>query len=137
MVTEQDEPLEELLKDPRVLIGIAPLSFQSGMTIATSRMIGFGNEIPVVVYTSTYAALAGDANLFKLWPPSANKPRNRRIVAVLCVFAGAIVATWIEVASIGMMATLWMGMGTKLVLACSVALLLPQKEISKGECSKA
>ena len=137
MLTDTHEQQEVLLKDPRVLIGIAPLSLQSGMTIATSRMIGFGNEIPVVVYTSTYAALAGDKNLFKLWPPSANKPRNRRIVAVVCVFVGAIIATWVEIKSVGMVAVLWMAAGIKFVLAAVVALILQTDTNEKAEKSKA
>lgn len=137
MITDADEDPHALLADARILIGIAPLAFQSGMTIATSRMIGFGNEIPVTVYTSTYAALAGDPELFKLWPPSANKSRNRRIVAVICVFAGALIATWIEVKSIGMTAVLWMAAGIKLLLAVTVAILFPQKEPTHPIESKA
>ncbi|KAL9083603.1 MAG: hypothetical protein Q9159_005674 [Coniocarpon cinnabarinum] len=137
IVTESDEGIDALLRDPRLLNGIAPLSFHSGMTIAVSRLLGYVNELPVVVYTTTYAALAGDQDLFKMWPPSANKPRNRRIVAVLCVFAGAVASTWIELRSVGMLATLWLAAGIKLVLAFTVGGLLPQWEQPGLDASEA
>lgn len=137
MVTDADEDPHLLLADPRILIGIAPLSFQAGMTIATSRMIGLGNEIPVVVYTSTYAALAGDPKLFTLWPPNANKPRNRRAIAVICIFCGALTATWIEARSVGMLAILWMAAGIKLLLVGVAAFILPQKPPPETETDKA
>ena len=137
MLTDEKDDAQALFTNARIMIGIAPLAIQSGMTIATSRIIGLGNEIPVVVYTSTYAALAGDPNLFKLWPPSANKPRNRRIVAVICVFGGALVATWLEARSIGMIAVLWMSAGIKLVLALMVAIVIPRQEERKSSTPKA
>jgi uncharacterized membrane protein YoaK (UPF0700 family) len=113
-----------VLRDPRILIPIGPLAFQSGATITTSRLIGFGNEIPVTVYTSTYAALAGDPNLFAL--PTKNKPRDRRVLAVISIFCGAFISTWLERKSIGPIATFWMAAGIKFCLAASVAMLFPR-----------
>ena len=137
IITESDEGLTALLQDPRLLNGIAPLAFHSGMTIALSRVMGMVNELPVVVYTTTYAALAGDPDLFKMWPPSANKPRNRRIIAICCIFAGAVVATWIETRSAGMVATLWLAAGIKLALAVAMAGLFPEAVETVNDMSKA
>ncbi|CAK3783111.1 Hypothetical predicted protein [Lecanosticta acicola] len=114
-----------ILHDPRILVSVAPLAFQSGATIATSRLLGFGNEIPVTVYTSTYAALAADPKLFHL---HGNTPRNRRVAAVVCVFAGAFVATWAEKRSEGVLVTFWTSAGIKFVLAGVVAFVFPRKE---------
>ena len=123
-VSEQDDSPVEVLHDPRMLISIGPLAFQSGMTLATSRLLGFGNEIPVTVYTSTYAALAADPKLFHL---RGNRPRDRRVAAVICVFAGAFVATWAEKRSAGIIVTFWMSAGIKLILSVAVAFAFPRK----------
>lgn len=112
-----------------MLIGLAPLAFQSGATIATSRLLGFGQEIPVVVYTSTYAALAGDLKLFQIHD---NKPRNIRLAAVVCVFAGALCAGWIERKSSGMVTCLWIGASIKIVLAVAVAVFMRPKDNQDG-----
>nr|XP_023907891.1 uncharacterized protein LOC112019605 [Quercus suber] len=127
LVSDQDHDVAEVLHNPRILIAIAPLAFQSGATIATSRLLGFGNEIPVTVYTSTYAALAADPKLFDL---HGNAPRNRRVAAVVCVFAGAFVATWVEKKGAGTLVTLWASAGIKLVLSSIVAFVFPQRELA-------
>nr|POE82225.1 hypothetical protein CFP56_66989 [Quercus suber] len=126
LISNRNHDVSEVLHDPRILIAIAPLAFQSGATIATSRLLGFGNEIPVTVYTSTYAALAADPKLFHL---HGNTPRNRRLAAVVCVFAGAFVATWVEKKSAGIIVTLWASAGIKLILAGIVAFVFPRAEI--------
>jgi uncharacterized membrane protein YoaK (UPF0700 family) len=113
-----------VLRDPRLLIPIGPLAFQSGATIATSRLLGFGNEIPVTVYTSTYAALAADPKLFVA--PTKNKPRDRRVLAVISIFCGAFISTWLERKSVGPVASFWMAAGIKFCLAASVAILFPR-----------
>ena len=105
------------------------MAFQSGATIATSRLLGFGNEIPVTVYTSTYAALAADPKLFHL---RGNRPRDRRVAAVICVFAGAFAATWAERKSEGILVTFWISAGIKIILAGIVAFAFPKKQESSG-----
>ncbi|KAI9662101.1 MAG: hypothetical protein M1831_002797 [Alyxoria varia] len=133
IATEQEDSMEErfaVFADPAILIGFAPLAFQSGATIASSRILGYGGEIPVTVLTSTYAALASDPNLFKL---RGNKPRNRRMAAVLCLFIGAICATWIQVESIGMVACLWFGAGVKLVIAAMIFLFMKGQKVAEAE----
>lgn len=129
LITDQDEDTSSVLHDARILIAIAPLAFQSGATIATSRLLGLGNEIPATVYTSTYAALAADPKLFNL---HGNMPRTRRIAAVLCIFAGAFIATWLEKKGIGMTATFWMSAGIKLVIATTIAFFVRCK-VTKSE----
>ncbi|KAL9065069.1 MAG: hypothetical protein Q9157_007606 [Trypethelium eluteriae] len=123
-ISDNDGSSEWVLHNPRMLISIGPLAFQSGMTIATSRLLGFGTEIPVTVYTSTYAALAADPKLFHL---RGNKPRDRRIAAIICVFAGAFVATWAEKRSAGIIVTFWMSAGIKLILVAAIASVFPRK----------
>ncbi|KAF2725667.1 hypothetical protein K431DRAFT_336154 [Polychaeton citri CBS 116435] len=124
LITDQHHGAHGVLDDARILIAIGPLAFQSGATIATSRLVGYGNEIPCCVYTSTFAALAADPKLFHL---HGNAPRNRRVAAVIAVFSGAFVATWLEKASVGAVATFWMAAGIKYALAAAVC-LLPQKQ---------
>lgn len=126
LVTDGDsnDNVAAVLEDARILIAIGPLAFQSGATIATSRLLGFGNEIPVTVYTSTYAALAADPKLFVL--PGRNKPRDRRVLAVISIFSGALIAAWLERRSVGPIATFWMAAGIKFILAAAVALLFPR-----------
>lgn len=126
---QQEERRIAVLSDVRILIGIAPLAFQSGATIATSRLLGYGQEIPVVVYTSTYAALAGDMKLFKL---RNNKPRNQRLLAVICVLVGAFCAAWIQKRSVGMVACLWLGAGVKILLALAIALFMSSQKRNEG-----
>ena len=132
LVSERDANDDEhysVLQNVDILIGLAPLAWQSGATIATSRLLSYGNEIPVVVLTSTYAALTGDPKLFEV---HGNPPRNRRIAAIICVFVGAICATWIQKNSVGMIACLWIGAGIKLLIALGVAVLMPPETLVAG-----
>lgn len=79
------------------------------------------------VLTSTYAALTTDEKLLK----AANRPRDRRAVAVICVFVGAVCAAWImrRVGERGFEACLWVGGAVKVVVAIAVALgMAPAKE---------
>ena len=128
LVNVQERDPRDLVSNPHVLIGIAPLAFQSGMSISTSRMLGFGDELPITVLTSTYAALAGDPQLFKSWKSPKSVFRNRRAIAIVMVAAGALIAAAVEKKSIGMVATLWMAAGIKAVLTLAVASLFPQKK---------
>lgn len=127
LVTSNVIPNDSREKNPRILsdariIGALPaLAFQSGSTMATSRFLGYGGEIPVNVLTSTYAALATDTKLFR----KDNPPRNRRVAAVLCLASGALCAAWIQKAGPGIKAVLWIGAAIKLVLATLIGLLLP------------
>lgn len=114
---------EDPLLRPEIMGGIAPLAFQTGMQIATSRLLGFGQEIPVNVLTSTYAALAADTKIF-VWD---NKPRNRRLAAVVLFFGGALCATWILKVGPGTVLAIWLGAGIKLVTALAVGLFMPEK----------
>lgn len=100
--------------DIRIVTAIPPLAFQSGATIACSRMLGFAQEIPVTVLTSTYGALASDQKLLS----SGNKPRDRRAIAVVLFFAGAVCSTWImKTDSATADVIFWLSAGIKLLLA--------------------
>ncbi|KAI4740482.1 hypothetical protein E4T50_09081 [Aureobasidium sp. EXF-12298] len=89
-----------------------PLGFQSGMQIATSRLLGY-NELPVNVLTSTYCDLMGDAKLFALH----NVKRNRRAAAVVLLFAGAVISGWLMRSQGGLQSVLWLAAGIKLLVA--------------------
>ncbi|KEQ95818.1 hypothetical protein AUEXF2481DRAFT_39673 [Aureobasidium subglaciale EXF-2481] len=99
-----------------------PLGFQSGMQIATSRLLGY-NELPVNVLTSTYCDLMGDAKLFALH----NVKRNRRAIAVVLLFVGAIISGWLLRSSGGLQSVLWLAAGIKLLVAVFTFTLHPAK----------
>lgn len=101
-----------------VLVPLSMLAFQAGGQTVISRVLGF-NEIPTVVLTSTYCDLAFDPQLLTAAPTENNK-RNRRIGAIIMMFAGAVAggflsrngnlsnALWISGALKGFIALVWM-----------------------------
>lgn len=99
---------------------IPPLAFQSGMQIATSRLLGF-NELPVNVLTSTYCDIMGD---FKLMATN-NVRRNRRVASVVLLLIGAIVSGWLMRSSGGLMSVLWIAGGIKFMTAVAVFFFMP------------
>ena len=106
---------------------IPPLAFQSGMQIATSRLLGF-NELPVNVVTSTYCDIMGDAKLMA----TNNVKRNRRVASVVLLLIGSIVAGWLMRSDGGLMSVLWVSGGIKLLTAGAVFVFMPAtKEIPK------
>ncbi|KAB8360601.1 hypothetical protein FH972_024339 [Carpinus fangiana] len=111
--------------DRRIIGGLPPLAFQSGMQIASSRLLGFGTEIPVNVLTSTYAALAADPKLLA----RDNRPRDRRVAAVVLLASGALCSAWIMENGPGIVLVLWLGAGIKLAVAIIAGLWMqPVKE---------
>lgn len=104
-----------VLGDVRIVAALPPLAFQSGMTIAASRMLGF-NELPVNVLTSTYADLAGDPGLFAV----RNRKRDRRLAAVVSLVAGALVSAWMMKKGPGIVGVLWLAAGIKVVVGVGV-----------------
>lgn len=130
LLTDHNDSPEAVLQDPRILIAIGPLAFQSGCTMALSGLLGHAGSLPIIVYTSTYNALASDTKLFQI---HKNHDRNRRVLAVVCILSGAMVATWLEKKSIGMVAVFWMAGGIKLVITVAIALLLPAKAAAAGK----
>jgi len=109
---DSDAISQEIIRNVKIVALLPPLAFQSGMQIATSRLLGF-NELPVNVLTSTYCDLMGDSALFGI----NNVKRNRRVVAVVLVLAGAISAGWLMRSSAGLMGVLWLAGGLKFVVA--------------------
>lgn len=114
------EVAEATLRNTRIVSLIPPLAFQSGMQIATSRLLGF-NELPVNVLTSTYCDLMGDARLFVA---HANPKRNRRAASVLLLLAGSIVSGWLMRSSAGLMGVFWLAGGIKALAAVGALVLL-------------
>ena len=113
-----------ILDNPKIIGALPALAFESGATIATSRLLGYGNVIPVNVFTSTYAALATDMRLFA----RDNVDRNRRVGAVVCVLLGALCAAWIQNKGPGIELVLWLCVAVKGVIAVCVFLFLAPKE---------
>lgn len=107
-----DAHISGVLENIKIVSLLPLLGFQSGMQIATSRLLGF-NELPVNVLTSTYCDLMGDAKLFALH----NVKRNRRGLAVVLLLAGAISAGWLMRSSAGLMGLLWIAGGIKFMVA--------------------
>ncbi|QIW95297.1 hypothetical protein AMS68_000815 [Peltaster fructicola] len=116
-------PETDILHNVYIVALIPALAVQSGMQIATSRLLGF-NELPVNVLTSTYCDLMGDFKLFAL----NNVKRNRRFSAVVLLLVGAISSGWIMRSMGGLKGVLWLAAGLKLITGISLFLFLPSHE---------
>ena len=103
---------------------LPPLAIQSGMQIASSRLLGY-NELPVNVLTSTYCDIMGDYKLFAL----NNVKRNRRVAAVVLLLAGAICIGWMMRSSGGLKSVLWLAGGIKCLTAATILLFMPAAEL--------
>jgi hypothetical protein len=123
-----DEHKKGVISNILIVSLFPPLGFQSGMQIATSRLLGY-NELPVNVLTSTYCDLMGDANLFALH----NVKRNRRAVAVVLLFVGAVVSGWLMRTSGGLQSVLWFAAAIKMFVALITFTLHPAKSDSQED----
>lgn len=119
------------LNNPQIVALVPPLAFQSGMQIASSRLLGY-NELPVNVLTSTYCDIMGDYKLFAL----NNVKRNRRVAAVVLVLAGAVCSAWLMRSSGGLKSVLWVAGGIKLVVAAAVFCFMPAAELLRRVSSR-
>lgn len=99
---------------------LPPLAFQSGMQIATSRLLGY-NELPVNVLTSTYCDLMGDFNLLAL----NNVRRNRRALAAVLLLIGSIASGWLMRSSGGLESVLWISGGIKVIVGLVMFVCMP------------
>jgi hypothetical protein len=117
-----DEHKSGVISNILIVSLFPPLGFQSGMQIATSRLLGY-NELPVNVLTSTYCDLMGDAKLFALH----NVKRNRRAAAVVLLFGGAVISGWLMRSRGGLQSVLWLAAGIKLLAALFTFTLHPGK----------
>ncbi|KAK0268895.1 hypothetical protein LTR35_015164 [Friedmanniomyces endolithicus] len=113
-------PDQRVIRNPRIVSLIPPLAFQSGIQIATSRLLGF-NELPVNVITSTYCDIMGD---FKLLATN-NVRRDRRVGAVVFLLAGSIISGWMLRSKGGLMSVLWVSGAIKLITAGLYFFLVP------------
>lgn len=115
--------------DERSLAPLALLAFQFGGQIVTSRALGF-NEVPTNVLTSLYCDLLSDPLLAAPW--RANVKRNRRVVAVLLMLAGAILGGWLQRSRAGMPAALWIAGAVKMGIAVAWAVWKGKKAVAVG-----
>lgn len=111
---------EWVLEDVRIVSLLPPLAFQSGMQIATSKLLGF-NELPVNVLTSTYCDIMGDFKLLAL----NNVRGNRRVAAAVLLLIGAISSGWLMRSSAGLKGVLWISCGIKILTGVGMWLFLP------------
>ncbi|KAK5109285.1 hypothetical protein LTR62_007159 [Meristemomyces frigidus] len=111
---------EKVIHNIFIVSLIPPLSFQAGIQIATSRLLGF-NELPINVVTSTYCDIMGDFKLFA----TNNVRRNRRVSAVVLLLGGAIASGWLMRSSGGLPSVLWIAGGVKLVTAVAYFVGMP------------
>ena len=111
---------EWVLEDILIVSLLPPLAFQSGMQIATSRLLGF-NELPVNVLTSTYCDIMGDFKLLAL----NNVRRNRRVAAAVLLLVGAICSGWLMRSSAGLEGVLWISCGIKIFTGVALWCFLP------------
>lgn len=102
--------------DLKELIPVALLSFQAAGQIVNSRALGV-SSIPTVVITSLLCDTLCDPKLLARW--SANPTRNKRVVAFLLTFVGAIVGGWLSKGSGAVMPSLWLVAGFKALVTLS------------------
>ncbi|KAK3680105.1 hypothetical protein LTR78_000482 [Recurvomyces mirabilis] len=120
---------ERVIHNILIVSLIPPLSFQAGMQIATSRLLGF-NELPINVVTSTYCDIMGD---FKLLATN-NVRRNRRVAAVVLLLAGSIASGWLMRSQGGLESVLWLSGGIKFATAVAYFCFMPAvKEEGKAK----
>lgn len=112
-----------ILENLRILGALPPLALQSGMQIATGRLLGFG-ELPTIVLTSVYCDLMSDFVSFN----AKNQKRDRRLGAVVLLLAGAIVSGWLMRAGAGVYGVLWVAAGLKALISIGVWLGLKKLE---------
>ncbi|KAK6438064.1 hypothetical protein LTR95_005738 [Oleoguttula sp. CCFEE 5521] len=110
----------DVLHNIRIVSLLPPLAFQSGMQIASSRLLGY-NELPVNVLTSTYCDLMGDFRLFAL----NNVKRDRRAAAVVLLLVGAIVSGWLMRSRGGLPSVLWISAGVKILTGLGMLVFMP------------
>jgi uncharacterized membrane protein YoaK (UPF0700 family) len=115
---------------PRILIAIWPLALQSGIQIASSRILGF-NELPVNVLTSSYADLMGDKDLFVAW--NKNPKRNRRMAGMVLVLTGAMTSAGMMRHGVPVYKILWMAMALKMCTAILCWVCLKPEEVAKEQ----
>lgn len=108
------------------VLGIGLLSFQSAGQAVASQAMSF-SELPTVVLTSVYRDLMSDPNLFA-WKPSANPKRNRRVLAILMLFAGAAVSRVLGMSPVGLAGSLWLSAAMKATVGITWYLWAAEKE---------
>lgn len=97
------------------LIPIGVLSFQAAGKVLASRMLG-QNALPAVVLTTLYNDLMADPGLLSAGLMS-NVQRNRRAVAIVMYFGGAVVGGACAKSTLGFAGLLWLSAG---MTACIV-----------------
>ncbi|KAI1393239.1 uncharacterized protein F4822DRAFT_384030 [Hypoxylon trugodes] len=83
---------------------VALLSFQAGGQIVNSRALGI-SEVPTTVITSLLCDLVIDERILE--PFRKNVKRNRRVVAFVLTFLGAVCGGWISKATGAVQPSLW------------------------------
>ena len=114
-------------KSWRILVPLAMLAFQSSGQAVTSRVLKF-NGLPSVVLTSTYCDLFSDPKVFVLTNLGENAERNRRVVAVVLLLAGAVVGGVFANSGSGMGVALWTAVGLKCVVVGAWLVWWEEKE---------
>ena len=87
------------------LAPLALLAFQAAGQAVASRMLKY-NELPTVVLTSLYCDLMSDPMLLKA-SITEDAKRNRRTVAALTLFAGAVSGGFLTKSWTGVAGALW------------------------------
>jgi len=91
------------------LIPIGVLSFQAAGKVLVSRVLG-RNALPAVVLTTLYNDLMADPGLFTAGL-TGNVQRNRRAVAIVMYFGGAVIGGACARSTIGFAGALWISAG--------------------------
>ncbi|GAM90599.1 hypothetical protein ANO11243_086440 [Dothideomycetidae sp. 11243] len=117
----------DVIDNVRIVSLLPLLSFQAGIQISCSRLLGY-NELPVNVLTSTYCDIMGDNALFN----PKNVKRNRRVASVVLLFSGAISSGWLMRSAGGLKASLFVAGGIKFAGAVAAFLFLKRASAQRN-----
>ena len=93
------------------LAPLALLAFQSAGQVVASRILKY-NELPTVVLTTAYCDLMSDPHLFTAGLLD-DPQRNRRVLAAVMLFVGAVSGGIMVNGWVGLKGALWLGAALK------------------------
>jgi hypothetical protein len=108
------------------LCPIALLAFQSAGQVIAGRTLKY-NALPTLVLTSLLCDLMSDTDLLTVSLKN-NPDRNRKVLALALLFAGAAAAGAISKTALGFGGALWVATGVKGVMVVAWLVWSPKKE---------
>ena len=129
-IARRAQPLQSTSQHTIIWVDLAPLAllaFQSAGQVIASRVLKY-NELPTVVLTSLLADLMSDPHILTAGIFEDPK-RNRRAVAVIMMFAGAVCGGVFTKGWVGLAGALWIAAAIKALMVLAWVLWLPAPEV--------